>query len=861
MRIFTIIFQKFSIGLICLIILDCMPKLDRFPLQFLNLWSFLGPNATRLASPRPLRVNLYSMAFSQIQIQNLSDEPITLGENGNSQIQIFSLSGGNVNFRIVRQPLDHTCRIINPTGTYSETLELEINCFSVLEVIPPNRSMLLPTENIVFRFSDTITFDPDTDGDGGDMEPNGSLSFPITTTNPDLVDDTLTVTLDGASTWKPGIGKFVRLRFRNGQGKLLAAGTYVYRTNIASALRFVSPSGNDANDGLTPSTAFRNIQRGINDMDPCPDRTCAVLVEAGNYDGAAMGPTITLSDGISVLGSFTAGSNFRTRIPGNHSSRITYPNPDPAFCGEFITDPCFGVSLGNLGEETIFSGFTVLPASSFHSIGVYSKGKAKIIQNRIESGPIATVAGTYTAVVLETESGTVEKNTIRTPVCTIHSVTITGIELRGGGSFQPVIQDNTIQLGECIRNNVSSTGIFATGGDPVDWNQVTGNLIEVGDLDPTAGTTATGVRSDAPGTITLSNHEIRVGTAQSVFGVLSNLNSIDLGSSGPVQIQLGTAQVTKSGVESGLGALLRVRDTTIEFGNMANAFGGGSYGILHGTSGGLTEIYDSRINIGSVSVSPGPNHSIYGIATLSEDSGSAIERNRIRMGDLTSTDSGDSVGIYWFGQSDGRIVNNIIFGGESNQSAANIAIQNNGLGIQILHNTLIASTAGDPANSALIRFDGLPGKVDIRNNILLHRSGYDTCIELENNITADSFIQGNVFAGCPNYVFISSIPKELTQICTDGELCDDLAIPHFPSNPQFQKNNKGIAGQLQLVSPFSNPRNANFLSGTLCAITQLDNYLPQVPDDWSGTPFVRPNPNIPGAVSAGAIQYDGPCTP
>src|SRR6202007_2745836 len=89
-------------------------------------------------------------------------------------------------------------------------------------------------------------------------------------------------------------------------------------TAVASVF-FVSTTGSDANDGLTPGTAFRTIQRAITEAGVADGGDDEIRVAAGIYntpgtDLALAIPASDRIDNLTVIGGFDP--TFTLRAPG-----------------------------------------------------------------------------------------------------------------------------------------------------------------------------------------------------------------------------------------------------------------------------------------------------------------------------------------------------------------------------------------------------------------------------------------------------------------------------------------------------------------------------------------------------------------
>lgn len=865
--------KAFIATLPILFLLYCFPNLERSPLETVNILSFLSGGSTGSVEPQdpenpnesvsyPLQIQLYSMAYGEIQIRHMDEEPIRFTENSTVSIALSSLTPtGTLDFRIISQPTDHNCRIVNPNASYREGLVLEVNCFSLLNSTPVDGGIIAPTTSIVLEFSDSTNFDgnPDSSFTNVNLEAGGTPSFLLSQNR--FPNDTLTV--EPGTSWNPGIDKFVGFLFQNADGKPLAAGETTIHLTVASTMRYVSTTGNDANDGQTPSTPLRNIHTAISQMAPCSDKACLVLVEEGSYDAAAIGDFLQLEDGISLHGSYTLGSNFELRNPGSRNSIIEFQSPSSR-CGN-VVDYCAPIFVPlSVTDATIIEGFTIQSTSSFNSFGLYiNRSSPRIVNNTIRGGDISIDSGEGGGIFInEGGSPIIDNSRIVGGNCTgdlTRSMGIRIYESISGATITPDINDSVIQGGDCLTVSGDSIGLsmrLSSGG--VNFNQLLGTEIRSGD----ATRFSIGLDSDIPFTLP-GQQNIFTGNANAVIGIRNSYTggSFTIGNTTENStIELGEGSSISRGLDIiGTSADLTVNNLTISMGNTYALSGTvDSYGMYVEVDE-IVRLIGNTISMSSVE-SGDSNANAYGIYVWNENDFSVINRNTIQMANLIAGNSvANNYGVFWEGTNEGILSNTLVYGGSSNLNSYGVYIFNNILGTRIYHNTIASGTGLDPNRGVALGVMGLdPTKIMIRNNIFLSHPGMDICMEMNADPPNAGSVQSNVFYNC---TYLLSATRQFHQICGPGNL--GLGACTTPATDYLYDGNGDFIGNRNidplLTSPFVSPFDFNPTAATPCSISRDTNVIAGSSGDRFSNP--RPSPNFPGTVSLGAIQYEGACVP
>ena len=91
---------------------------------------------------------------------------------------------------------------------------------------------------------------------------------------------------------------------------------YTPRDGEIPAAIFVSPAGDDSQDGKSPASAVQHINMGITRSLACYPTSCLILVAAGTYQ-----EQVTLHENINILGGYSA--DFFTNDPVANVVNIT----------------------------------------------------------------------------------------------------------------------------------------------------------------------------------------------------------------------------------------------------------------------------------------------------------------------------------------------------------------------------------------------------------------------------------------------------------------------------------------------------------------------------------------------------------
>ncbi|WCL50069.1 hypothetical protein [Leptospira sp. GIMC2001] len=801
----------------------------------------------------PIEVEVSGLSSGNLSLRLNGSQNLNLSANGIYLFPNDVLIGDAYNLNIFAQPTNHICSI-NPSSGFivGSKITVDANCFSIIDQNPRNQTLLMTDQSIRFVFSDSVNVASCVGVGPSTLDlVAGSPNFVLSTTN--FANDTLTVTPNG-STWNTGIGRTVTLDCTSNAGKSLGSTDIVVTYLVPSSIRYVKDvGGNDLNNGLSPATAKRNIQSAIDSLLVCPGMDCAVLVEQGAYEPNQLLDSIVLNvDGVSLYGSYVAGTNFTERDDTARNSNIFMDTP-PLFCNTAVlANPCKVIHVTSaITNNTQINGFTIGGADGPVTVGILLEGGAIIRNNTIQGGTALT--NSYGIAAINSES-IIRNNTSSGGICNQPGCTSAGIRINSTVVTSHNIKFNTFNGGVCTANGCRSTGIelvasAATNLSGVNNNSFTGANINFVYLNAESmGYYGNGFYAGE-----LHSNSFIGGNAPFSYGFYSSnglaisIGSLTLGN----VIRSGNATVETTGLRiTGNGARI-VRNNSIESGSITSAGASANNGAYI-TGNGNVNFENNLVRVGS-SESTGTFAVAYGLQLGAIPGTSVIARNRIIMGTVTGVSNGSTnYGIHSDTGGPYTIVNNVIEPGQSNFKSRGISLANH-FNLLKIHNNTISSGVG--TSSGLVEvaslFLGNSTQIDVRNNILILNSdsGENACIHYTGGGLTS--VYSNVYMNCGRYMFNSG--SSLTTICPSGVLGNsDCSITL--AGPSFQENTD-VNPSLQ--SPLTTPYDFRFSDSSPCSITRNPNAIAGVNNDILGN--LRPG-TAPG-ISLGAFEYDGACLP
>ncbi|TGK95430.1 hypothetical protein EHQ30_01970 [Leptospira brenneri] len=805
----------------------------------------------------PIEVAAVGIASGILTIRNNNSELLTISTNGLHRFPTNIITNNSYSLQIVTTPPNHQCVLSSTSGTVTGTISVLANCFSVLSMNPANGGILQSTESLRLQFSDAVTVGSCT-GSTGTL--NTTLSMPIqfTLATTSFANDTLIVSPAATDSWASG-HKTLTLNCNSVGGYPLSS-TVNLLYLIPSNIRYVADAtGNDANDGLTPTTPKRNIQAAINDFGACVTFDCAVLVESGSYDPTTVGGSIQLVSGISLYGSYTAGSNYTTWNPNAHTS-VIFMDTTPAGCAvSTATSPCANIIGGaSVTNNVTISGFRIaagtISAPYMAAVFLDSTLYVRLINNEINGG----VGVNYSAGVYAINSNPyLIMNNIDGGSCTAFGCTSSGLYISSTFLLTPIILVNTISGGDAsVVTNAKSKGIVYAGSTGMDVSNIRGNDIRGKLMDTSVGSTsestALEINSGISSSGILSGNIFTSGPAYQSIGIrILSATSIQIGS--PTQgnlITAGTSSVYASfGIYSSAGHT--IRRNVIETGSATNSLAASSTGLFIGSGGGTSTVENNSFIIGNAT-STTATASVIGITGSALNAASTINGNYFRLGTASGSSTATLVSGIQLSSANAMLVsNNWIQNGTSSARARGIELSGVFSPIRIYHNT-VSSGTGSTGNEASLFIAALSTSADIQNNVFLlnNDSATNACI-YNGGAGLQTAIKFNVFHQCSSLVIQNA--QTYDTLCAGGIPGTFLCATPLGTAANFGDN---LKLDPKFVSNFGVISVYTPTTDTSCLITKSTNSIITNSYNGSGT-----RPGSDGAVSLGAVEYDQACTP
>ncbi|GBF51621.1 hypothetical protein LPTSP4_31590 [Leptospira ryugenii] len=822
-----------------------------------------------------IRATVSGIASGSLTLTNNASDNLVIGGNGSFVFPTDVNIGSTYSVLVTSAPSGHTCALTGNTGTIAAAdVNITVNCFTLLATSPANLSVLQPNQNIVFQFSAPITIVSCSLGTGN-LTTGGTQSFAVSTIN--ITNDTLV--LSTSTTWNPA-SVVQQINCTSAAGNALAAGTYTFRFVIPSTVSYVSQaSGNDVNAGTTPATSVRTIQRGIAVLGACGTPPCVVYVEDGTYEANDFGQDfITVVNGISLYGGYTAGSSFATRNAGARQTIVRNTSP-PASCtgATFPNTACRTILVPNtVTNITFIDGFRIEGAShSSETVGIAVAGGRPIISNNTIVGGAATASAAVLlfnfggSSIADTTQGAFTQNTVTGGSCTAGNCVTAGVAyFATTASLFPFVQLSTITGGTCSTIGCKSYAFYMPTGNNTDLTAIRFNTFTGGSI------TTSVASSESAGFYVGSNtttgkvygNQINGGSAETSMGVYLNTTTLPLFIGDDVSrtgnsIYGGVASSSTYGIRSNQSG--NFFSNSVHGGNVSSSTTGISYGIFVGS--GVVALNGNRIYGGTSTCSGGSACASYGVFFTNLGSGSNLVRNHISAGQSSNTGSSNAYTAGMFlnqvNNTPVSIFNNMVDGGSSSVAiSANTAqsygvtLSNNTILTGVYYNTLYSGTAEDI--SAPLHYESTASRFgDIQNNILYTQVGASTRICLDHKGTTENTnlttLRGNVFFGCPILVRFPSI--QANSICAGGVVSDGACATTNISTPSTL--NVYVDPVLAALSTSYGMLYRYFTSASPCSATRIANTLANPTTDAFGN--ARPGSDT--FVSAGPLEYNGTC--
>ncbi|TGL88818.1 hypothetical protein EHQ68_08375 [Leptospira congkakensis] len=809
----------------------------------------------------PIEVTAVGIASGTLSIRNNNSELLTISTNGLHRFPTNIITNNTYSLQIVGTPANHQCVLSASGGTVTGTISITANCFSVLSFNPSNGGVLQPTESLRLQFSDEVNA-------GSCITSTGTLNtvlsipiqFSVTTTT--LTNDTLIVSPAVTDSWASGHRVLTLNCFNVGGTPLSSTVNILYL--VPSAIRYVSASATafDTNDGFTPTTPKRNIQAAIDDFLGCASGDCAVLVEAGTYDSSVIGDRIQIVSGVSLFGSYTAGSGFLSRDTTLDTSIISMVTTPASCASATATNPCSSIyASGAVTATTVVSGFDIQAGSTTapYMAGVSLNGTnfLRFINNKIRGG--SGDNGTSGIFALNSNPYLIF-NTIHGGDCTVNGCSSVGLYMSSAATLTPILLSNSIAGGgDGTVINATSKGIQYNGTAGIIVSNIRGNTFSAANMnaDPVLSTNSTSVgfeiSTGASSSGVLAGNIIRGLNSYRSSGIrISLATSVEIGSATQGNlIQSGNGVTESYGLYLNSGHI--VRRNVIEVGNVISP---GSFSTSAGIfffGGGTTAILENNAIYVGDATSTTATAWVMGIRGSGLNTASIISGNYIRVGRTIGSSTSSTVsGISLTSLGAMLISDNWIQNGRSSHLARGIELSNVTTPLRIYHNTVNSGISDTSIETPLYLASGVTS-LDIQNNIFLlnNDSAPNACI-LNAGLGLQSAIRYNVFHNCNNLVIQNALNYNL--LCAGG-IPGALACVPLGTAANFGDN---LKLNPNLVSEFGVIANYTPTPATSCLITQSTNNIAGHTGSYSG-PGTRPGAN--GFSSLGAVEYEQACAP
>ena len=805
----------------------------------------------------PINVNVVGLSSGTLAIRNNNADLLTITTNGLHMFPTDVVTNNSYNLQVVSNPTNHQCTLSSSTGVVTGSITVTANCFSMLSVNPSNGGVLQPTGSIRLQFSAEINVGSCV----GSTGLNTNLGFPalFTLTTSAFTNDTLIVTPTPTDSWVNGNSTLTLSCISNSGHPLSTTVNILYL--VPSLIRYVSQiSGNDALDGLTPSTPKRNVQEAINSFGGCPTFDCAVLVEGGWYDSTVIGEKIQLVNGISLYGSYVSGSNFATWDPDSHSSQILMITTPASCATSTLAAPCASI-VGDVSivNDTTVSGFFIKSGSNIapYMAGVFldSTVNVRLINNAIDAGTGITASSGVHSI---NSNPFLVKNLIDGGKCTTGSCNAIGLYMSSTFPIAPILLVNAISGGDSASTSAKSKGIQFVGTSTITVSNILGNVIVSKDMDITAGSTTDSIAFDLiSGTSTGSNGIL----AGNIFKSSKGNNSIGIRIQVASAVEIGSPTqgnsiISANAIAGSYGLYLQgghvVRRNSINVGHATNTSGTAAAAGAYITSGGTTILENNSIE--GANATSSATASVYGIKVNSISATSRITGNYIRTGAATgATTSTTAAGINLDTPSNALIANNWIQNGSSTYAAYGIELVAMFSGLRVYHNTVGSGSSTVSGKETPIFIKALSTSADIQNNVLLLTDNTlgDACI-INAGTGIQTAIKYNVFHNCTNLVTQGG--ANYTDLCGGGIPTTAGCVSPISAVVATFGNNLNL--NPNFVSNFGVVANYVPTGATSCLITKSTNNI--LTDSFNGN---GTRPGGDGAVSLGAIEYEYACTP
>ncbi|TGK27053.1 hypothetical protein EHQ05_09340 [Leptospira yasudae] len=315
-----------------------------------------------------VKLNVFGIAVGAtgvLSLQNGNIDILNITGDGvysfNSQIP----DTGTYSVSILSNPNDHNCVIETPPsaiGTINNApVTLNVNCLSLINSAPINRTALIDGNSIQLTFSKPVTplscsFVTPTLPSGVCSSDLGLSAAPLNT----FSYSGNTVTINPNPIWPGGLNQCIQLSGCTELGTnrpFQIPSPLRYGVTTVNQIKYVRPGGLSAGSCNTILAACGNIQYAISQCNTATP--CFVFVSQGTFSITTMGERILLIDKLQLLGGFR--NDFLARDTAKFLSIVSDDMPATS-CGttDALTCTAIAGSMFTMLSDILIQGFTVI---------------------------------------------------------------------------------------------------------------------------------------------------------------------------------------------------------------------------------------------------------------------------------------------------------------------------------------------------------------------------------------------------------------------------------------------------------------------------------------------------------------------
>jgi len=257
---------------------------------------------------------------------------------------------------------------------------------AVTKTTPENGGVILTGDSITVNFDEPVDSSSVVLGGNMGSEADGTVTKSTVSSRDIRIqsDSTgTTLTIAPQTTWTTGNDRTITIDAKDTSGNSLQTLNLMF--NVVNGIVYVSPTGDDNNDG-TKDSPRKTVRGGITRAVAMGFTPRAVLVAQGSYaiDSSAKPPAqVVLTEGISLYGGFSA--DFSQRDPENNITTIQ----DISTAAASSSLPNRAIEAGSgVTTATVVNGFTIQGGGGQNSSGVFTHdgGSPTLVDNTINGG-------------------------------------------------------------------------------------------------------------------------------------------------------------------------------------------------------------------------------------------------------------------------------------------------------------------------------------------------------------------------------------------------------------------------------------------------------------------------------------------